>query len=519
MDSSPARRVLLRGGAVYAPASASSTAMLVVDGVIAWIGDAESAVGHEDQADVIVDLEGRLVTPGFVDAHVHLAATGFALGSVDLAGAPDRATALDRLAAYAKGRPGPVVYAHGWDESRWPDRQYPTRIELDRAVGDMPAYVARVDSHSAIISSTLLALCPDLVTMDGWSDDGRVERDAHHAVRDVTHGLWSEDDRRSAILRALQHAASRGVTSVHELNAPHIAPFDDFRLIDKIAADAFVPEVVPYWGQLFSGADPSDVVIGYAGDLCVDGAIGSRTAAMAAPYTDADTSGHLYLDREQVRDHVVACTQNGKQAGFHVIGDRAMSEVTAGLEAAAEVVGPDAMIDARHRLEHAEMPRDADIDTLAALGVVASVQPAFDAAWGAEGQLYETRLGRERAAPMNPFGRMHRAGVVLAFGSDSPITPIDPWAAIRAAVHHHDEGERLDVATAFDAHTRGGHLARRDDSAGVLAAGAAATYAVWDVSARAEPSALPALNPDDALPQCIQTVVAGTVIFDREEDS
>ena len=108
-------------------------------------------------------------------------------------------------------------------------------------------------------------------------------------------------------------------------------------------------------------------------------------------------SGHLYLDREQVRAHVVACTRAGKQAGFHVIGDRAMREVASRTASAAADVGVDAMVAARHRLEHVEMP-DADvIETMADLGVVASVQPAFDAAWGAPGELYDQRLGWERA--------------------------------------------------------------------------------------------------------------------------
>jgi predicted amidohydrolase YtcJ len=537
MQSSPHRRVLLRGGSIYSPSSPNASAMLVVDGVIAWVGEEDAAAGQAEDVDRVVELDGRLVTPGFVDAHVHLAATGFALQSVDLAGASDRRAALERLAAYVKTYRGPVVFAHGWDESAWPDRRHPTRGEIDRVVGDIPAYVARVDSHSAVISSALLALRPDLITLDGWSDDGRVERDAHHGVRDITHGLWSSDDRRHAIRLALRHAAARGVTSVHELNAPHIAPFDDFHVIHELARAEPLPEVVPYWGQLFDGDDPSEVVVGYAGDLCVDGAIGSRTAALAAPYNDAETAGHLYLERAQICEHVIATTRSGKQAGFHVIGDRAMREVTAGFRAAAAQLGIDAMVAARHRLEHAEMPDDADIATMAELGIVASVQPAFDAAWGASGELYETRLGADRAEPMNPFGRMHAAGVALAFGSDSPVTPIDPWAAIRAALNHHRESERITARAAFNAHTRGGHRARRADGLGVLGPGAPATYAVWELSSglrvqtpdervaawstdiRAGVPLLPDLDPELPLPRCMLTVADGITIFDHEESA
>jgi predicted amidohydrolase YtcJ len=205
------------------------------------------------------------------------------------------------------------------------------------------------------------------------------------------------------------------------------------------------------------------------------------------------------------------------QAGFHVIGDRAVAEATTGLRAAAAVVGVDAMAAARHRLEHVEMLGDDDIKTLAELGVVASVQPAFDAAWGGDGELYEQRLGTERARPMNPFGRLLQAGVTLAFGSDSPITPVDPWGAILAAVRHHDAYERLTATQAFDAHTRGGHRARRDDQAGVLVAGMPATYAVWDAPAGLTSEGLPALGEAKDLPTCVETVVAGTTVFSRQQ--
>src|SRR5205085_12466467 len=159
--------------------------------------------------------------------------------------------------------------------------------------------------------------------------------------------------------RALAHAASVGVAVVHELNAPHIAPYGDFDLLDALLADGGTPEVVRYWGaplgdqlgdRLADGPDAR--LAGHAGDFCADGAVGSRTAAMHAPYADAATSGHLYLDHDTIRDHVVACTRAGLQAGFHVIGDRALAEVATGLRSAADIVGRDAMAAARHRLEH-----------------------------------------------------------------------------------------------------------------------------------------------------------------------
>ena len=542
ISMSGSSRVLLRGGHVYAADTPHATAMLTVDAAVAWIGGDAVASSHADDADLVVELEGRLVTPGFVDAHTHLALTGFALQSLDLSDAASLTEALDWLQQASTAQPGPVLFAHGWDETRWADGRAPTLAEVDRAVGRRVAYLSRVDAHSAVVSSGLLDRRPDLTALDGWHGDGIVERDAHHGARGVVDALRSAGDRRHALLTALRHAASRGITSIHELNAPHISPFSDFRILRELAGETVVPEVVPYWGKLLPGSDDTagdepDIdlatdIAGYAGDLCADGAIGSRTAAMTQPYADADTTGHLYLDSAQVAAHVVACTRRGTQAGFHVIGDRAVREVTRGFAAAAQEIGVAVLVGSRHRIEHVEMPDAEAIATMARLGIVGSVQPAFDAAWGAVGQLYDRRLGRSRSLPMNPFGSMRRAGVRLAFGSDSPVTPLDPWGGVRAAMFHHSRDERLTARDAFDAATRGGHRARRDDTGGVLAAGAPATYAVWDLDpepgnpalgSRGGPGSsdalttLPDLRPDGPLPRCVHTVVAGATAF-RAED-
>jgi predicted amidohydrolase YtcJ len=264
----------------------------------------------------------------------------------------------------------------------------------------------------------------------------------------------------------------------------------------------------------------------------VDGAIGSRTAAMHAPYLDSDTAGHLYLTAEQIRDHVVACTRAGLQAAFHAIGDRATTELVAGFSAAADTLGAPAIVRARHRVEHLEMVNPEDMATLGRLGVTASVQPVFDEVWGGPDSLYAQRLGADRALPMNPYASLNRAGVALAFGSDTPVTPFGPWAAVRAAAHHHNDAERLTVRAAFNAHTRGGWRAARRDEGGVIALGAPASLAVWDAGdlviqtpdsrvanwstdPRAGVPHLPDLHPDLDLPTCVMTVVAGEVAYEE----
>ncbi|GMA89312.1 hypothetical protein GCM10025868_45620 [Angustibacter aerolatus] len=269
---------------------------------------------------------------------------------------------------------------------------------------------------------------------------------------------------------------------------------------------------------------------GLAGDLCADGSIGSRTAALRAPYADApEHRGHAYLTAEQVRDHVVACTEAGLQAGFHVIGDAGVDAVVAGLQAAADRLGEGAVRRARHRLEHVEMVDAEAVAALARLGVHASVQPVFDAWWGGPEGLYAERLGAERAEGMNPFAALAAAGVPLALGSDSPVTPFDPWAAVRACAFHRTATSRTSARAGFTAHTRGGWRAARDDERGVLVPGSDATFAVWQggdlvvqapddriqawsTDPRSGTQGLPDLTPGVPLPRCLQTVVRGRTV-------
>ena len=533
-DDGGVTRTLLRGGYVHSPADPHVTALCIEDGDIVWTGDDDAAGRFSGDADRVVDLDGRLVTPAFVDAHAHLAQTGFAAVSVDLTGAAGLHEALDMVASAANNATAPVLLGFGWDETGWPERRPFTRDEVDRATGGRLAYLGRVDVHSAVVSSALLDACPEIAHAEGYDASGLVTRDAHHLARAGLFRLQPQSAREDAILRALQDAARNGIAMVHELGAPHICPPEDLAVATALTRRATLPEVVGYWGEL--GAVDKAVelgCVGAAGDLCMDGSIGSRTSALHAPYADAETSGHLYLDAAQVKEHVVACARAGIQAGFHVIGDRAVAEVVAGFEAAAEVLGSSAVVQGRHRLEHVEMASAEEMTRLGGLGVTASMQPVFDGYWGGAESLYAQRLGADRAVSMNAFASMSKAGVALAFGSDTPVTPFDPWAGVRAAAWHHTETERVTARTAFNAYTRGGWRAARRDEGGVIALGAPASIAVWDVPGdlfaqtpdprvdawSADPRAgiplLPDLHPDAELPTCVLTLVGGAIAFEE----
>ncbi len=524
--------LVLYGGTVWTPDRSAPTALVLREGRIAYVGDDATARLLASDGAAAVDLEGRLVTPAFVDAHLHTIQVGQVADGLDLHDARSRAAVLDAVAGYVASRPGRrIVVGQGWDERGWPDPTPPTRSELDRAAPGVAVYLARVDVHSALVSTTLLERLPDVSGLAGFHADGWLTQDAHHRCRGQMDSLFTDDERRAAARTALTSAARCGVATVHELGGPHLGPLADLSRVREVGAELGVG-VVAYWGEL---ADEDGAVlgrardagaVGLAGDLCVDGAIGSHTAALREPYTDLALDsvsepddlrkrrGVRYLDDEAITAHLVACTRAGVQGGFHCIGDDAVAAAVTGLRRAADLLGADAVRAARHRLEHLEMVDPSDLAALADLGVVASVQPAFDAAWGGPHELYEQRLG-ERAAGMNPLGDLHRAGVALAFGTDAPVTPLAGWQTVRAAVRHWRPDQRLSLATAFDASTRGAHRAARDDEGGLLEVGARADLAVWDVDADLLdlPSGLPRLEPGDPLPGCVATLGRGRVLW------
>ncbi|MEH0846246.1 amidohydrolase family protein [Micromonospora sp. CPCC 205711] len=514
---------LYRGGMLHCPAEPTATALLVRDGRIAWLGADVDAPA----ADRVVELDGALVTPAFVDAHVHATDTGLALSGLELSRVRSAGELLDAVSAFAAGLPGDaVVLGHGWDESNWSDQRLPGAAELDRAAGGRRVYLSQASIHSALVSSALLAACPDAAAVPGYDVSGWLRRDAHHVVRAAAQGSVTRSQRVAAQRVALAHAASLGIAAVHECGGPEISDEEDFTGLLGISGVG-LPEVYGYWGELSGAARARELgAVGAGGDLFADGALGSRTAHVSAAYRDGETGacGHGYLTADQVRDHLLDCAAHGMQGGFHAIGDAAISTVLDGFAAAAAKLGTDRVRAARHRVEHAEIMSKRLIAGFVEYGIVASMQPAFDRLWGGAGRMYESRLGLDRSLESNPMGAMHGVGVSLAFGSDSPVTPLDPWGSVRAAAAHHNPVQRMSVRAAFAAHTRGGWRAVHLDSEGVLALGAPATFAVWSTPAGAE-RGLPVLQAEDPelrgaddptpLPVCRRTVLRGEVIYEE----
>lgn len=524
--------MLLFGGHIHSPTHPDATAMAVRDGVVAWLGS--DAVGREQfpQAQVI-DLDGALVTPAFVDSHVHVTDTGLCRTGLDLRSATSQRHCLQLLADYAAAHPDQPIWGHGWDDSGWPDGAAPDTTAIDAVVGQRAAYLSRIDVHSALASSRLRAQVPGLAA----DPELPLAGDAHHLVRAAARGLLTAEQRAAARTAALDAAAAAGIAAVHECAGPDIGGLDDWRELRALSEAGHGVEVVGYWGEPVSSAARARELLddtgarGLGGDVFVDGSLGSRTAWLQQPYADApDRTGIGHLDADAVGAHLWACTEAGVTAGFHVIGDAAVATVVTALERVVAHFGVAAVARCGHRLEHLEMVSAADAAKLGSWGVIASMQPAFDALWGGTDGMYAHRLGAERAAGLNPFALLASQGVPLAFGSDSPVTPFDPWAAVRAAAQHRTPGSAISTRAAFAAATRGGWRACgvNDGITGTLVPGAPASYAVWDVDRlaveaprdsvqrwstdpRSRVPALPVLDPG-ASPRCRRTVHRDVVL-------
>jgi predicted amidohydrolase YtcJ len=525
--------------------------MLVDGDTVAWVGSEQAATSIADASMNVIDLHGALLAPGFVDSHVHLTETGIALDGLQLGGVRSAAELLDAVAAYAgsASSAGGTVLGHGWDETTWAEPALPSREELERAAGGREVFLSRVDVHSALVSNSLVTAA-GLEGMDGYANGSQVKRGAHTAARLAARRLPAGTVHRYQ-QRALAEAAANGYVALAEMAAPHIGGVEDLRVAaswngtaggepgSSPADAAAVPEILPYWGELSSSTDHARSildglgvpVLGLAGDLNIDGSIGSRTASLRADYADAPGErGSQYLSVAEAAAHLAACSLLGIQAGFHVIGDAGLDAALDALDLAAAEVGEQRVRAAGHRLEHVELADSAAISRLARYSVTVSAQPIFDALWGGGDSLYQQRLG-SRQQGMNAFASLYAAGVPICFGSDSPVTPLRPWSSVRACLEHTNTAERISARAAFLGHTRAGWRAARyrNPMAGQLVPGAPASFAVWEVEElmvqvadgrvqswstdpRARTPLLPALDTGND-PVCLQTVRDGQELY------
>jgi len=481
VDAPAARWVLIEDGRVAGVHPSADFARQDEHSVSNWKLDDELP-----PADRVVDLDGGALVPGFCDAHVHLPATGLYAGGMDFRGVHSADHILDSFAQHAAGG-GAVMFGGNFEDPL--DRAL-NRHDLDRVVGERPAMLARADMHSCIVSSALIDQL-DLTGVDGIDVDGAGEPTGYLREQ-AACGAWNwfdaslpRDEQIAAIRAAIRHAYSKGVTSVHEMFVVEWRGWPSYDVFTD-AIDGAALNVVTYLGT-----DEIDKVksLGHdriGGDYFLDGSFGSHTAWMKEPFITPPPEGSpprgiKYRDDDELYEFFLAAQREGLQVGVHAIGDAAIEQAITTWERVAQAVGERSVVERFHRIEHFECASDNHIRRAKRLNLQASVQPAFDAFWGGENGLYADRIGWERAREMNRFGSMCEHDLFLAAGSDSTVTPLDPFLQMKALRTHHTEGQSISGVRALAMHTIGGHMAaHQDDKRGAIEAGATADLAWLD---------------------------------------
>jgi predicted amidohydrolase YtcJ len=440
---------IYRNGRIYTndPASPWAEAMLVRGEEILAAGDDDEVSALAGAGAQVVDLEKHFVMPGFNDAHVHIGGAGEDWIAVRLNGVKSVAELQKRLAeGVAQHKDGEWIRGSGWDHTFWPDKKFPNRQQLDEVSSKNPVILRHISGHVAVANSLALQLA-GISKATANPVGGEIERDAAGEPTGMLKegaamGLVdskipppSMEQRRRGIELALADVAQHGVTSVQDNSA-----WEDFLTYRAIRNDGKLTVRITEWlpfaaplGKLEQmrrdGGTTDPWLRTGALKMVTDGALGSRTAAMLAPYSDDPaTSGIMTMEPEKLRALAIERDKAGFQLNFHAIGDRANRVALDVFEAAAKANGPR---DRRDRIEHAQVVAASDFPRFARLQAIASMQPSHetsDMRWA------EQRVGPERVKGAYAWATMEKFGIRLAFGTDYDVEPITPFRGLYACV-------------------------------------------------------------------------------------
>jgi predicted amidohydrolase YtcJ len=483
--------LILTNGKIWTVNNAQPQAEAVAcsGGRIVAVGSAADIHKWAGPKTQVVDLTGRLVVPGFIDAHVHFYAGGSHLASAQLRDARTEAEFRERIRKFAAGLPkGRWILGGDWDHENWTPARLPTRQLIDEAAGDHPVFINRLDGHMSLANTIALKLAgitsktPDppggTIVRDSNGEPTGVLKDAAMDAVDRVIPAPSEDEIADAIRAAMKYAAENGVTSVQDMSAsPEI-----LRVYQRLlkAGDLTVRisghQPLASWkrladvGLLAGFGSPYLHIGGLKG--FADGSLGSTTALFFEPYLDAPNTSGLANDEmipeSNMYQHIVDADAAGLQVAVHAIGDKANHTILNMFEEAANKNGAR---DRRFRIEHAQHLRADDIPRFAKLHVIASMQPyhAID-----DGRWAEKRIGPERGKGTYAFRSLLDAGTVLAFGSDWHVAPMEPIMGIYGAVTRrtldgkHPDGwvpeQKINVKEAIRAYTWGSAYASFEDN-------------------------------------------------------
>ena len=427
-----------------------AAAMAIRDGKIRCVGSMELVLlecGGSDDGAETVNLKGSFVMPGFNDAHVHLGSAAKDMLSVQLNGSASVEELQKRLgAAAAQHQEGEWITGGGWDHTLWPDKKFPSRQQLDVVSPKNPVLLVHISGHVAVANSLALQLAK--ITKDTPNPaGGEIEHDEsgeptgmlkEGAAIDLVASQIPEptdDQRRRGIEMVLADVAKNGVTSVQDNSA-----WEDFEVYRELKAERKLTVRITEWLPF---AAPMSDLMDYRTEggisdpwlrtgalkMVTDGALGSRTAAMLAPYSDdPSTSGIMTIEPETLRALAIERDKAGYQLAFHAIGDKANRVALDVFEAVLKANGPR---DRRDRIEHAQVVAPEDLPRFAQLKVIASMQPSHetsDMRWA------EQRIGPDRVKGAYAWATLQKSGARLAFGTDYDVEPINPMRGLYACV-------------------------------------------------------------------------------------
>jgi len=401
--------------------------------------------------DYRLDGKGRVMVPGMIDAHAHVMNIGLAALTLDLTDTTSLEGALAKIKAFAEANPGrPWIIGRGWNQEKWGLGRFPTAAELDAVVSDRPVWLARVDGHATWGNSAAIKAA-GVTAKTGDPVGGRIIRDAKGNPEGVFVDKAKElvdkvvpaprpQDRDLALAKAQDVLLAKGVTAVADMGTPphdwasYRRAGDAGRLQIRIMAYADSIDTL----ELIAGSGPTpwlyDDRLRMGGiKLYLDGALGSRGANLKAPYADDHaTHGLPLLSPAQLRNLMSRAAMSNFQTAVHAIGDAANAEVLSAIEELSESYTGDR----RWRIEHAQIVDPVDLARLGKHGIIASMQPLHQTS---DRLMAEARLGPDRLAGAYPWRSVLKVGGRLAFGSDAPVEPADPWAGMAAAISRTDE--------------------------------------------------------------------------------
>ncbi len=400
--------------------------------------------------DYLLDGKGQVMLPGMIDAHVHVMGIGLGLLTLDLWDTTSLDEALARIRQFAEENPGrPWILGRGWNQEKWGLGRFPTAAELDSAVADRPVWLERADGHAAW-ANTMAIERAGVTAKTADPAGGRIIRDASGRPQGVFIDRASDlvskvvpaprpKERDLALAEAQKSLIARGVTAVADMGTSP-ADWETYRRAGdagrlKLRIMAYADSIETL--ELMAGPGPGpwlyDDRLRMGGvKIYLDGALGSRGAALKAPYADEPTTRGLpLLTPAQLRNLMSRAAMDGFQTAVHAIGDAANAEVLSAIEELAESYEGDR----RWRIEHAQIIDPADIPMLGQHGVIASVQPLHQTS---DRLMAEARLGPDRLEGAYPWRSIIAAGGRLAFGSDAPVEPADPFAGMAAAISRTD---------------------------------------------------------------------------------